>query len=273
MTDLPPVLLIGAGKMGAALFGGWCRAGLLPSAVVDPSPTPGLVRAGDVWCATMDGVPPGFAPSVAVLAIKPQMAPAVLPALSDQLPAHCLVLSIMAGVRTAALAACAAGRPVVRAMPNMPAAIGEGMTVAFASPGVDADQLALCTRLLATVGEVAWIDDEALLDPVTAVSGSGPAYLFLLAEILEQAAAEQGIPALLARQLARRTVSGAGALLAASPQDAATLRRAVTSPGGTTEQALAVLMDPAAWPHSIRAAVAAAARRSRELSSGPGLSG
>ncbi len=265
MTLLPPVLLVGAGKMGAALFGGWCRAGLLPSAVVDPHPTAGLVRPQDSWCTALDELPPGFAPSVAVLAVKPQVAPSILPALAAHLPPDCLVLSIMAGVRAATLAVHAGGRPVVRAMPNTPAAIGEGMTVACASPGVSADQAALCTRLLATVGEVAWIEDEALLDAVTAVSGSGPAYLFLLAELLEQAAAEQGIPPALARQLARRTVSGAGALLSASADDAAVLRRAVTSPGGTTERALAVLMQPAAWPHTLSAAVAAAAARSREL--------
>ena len=134
---------------------------------------------------------------------------------------------------------------VVRAMPNTPAAVRQGITVACAGPGVTAAQRALCDRLLAAIGAVAWVEDEALIDPVTAVSGGGPAYVFLLAELLERAAIEQGIPADLARLLARQTVAGSGALLAASTEDAAALRRAVTSPRGTTERALAVLMERA----------------------------
>jgi pyrroline-5-carboxylate reductase len=153
----------------------------------------------------------------------------------------------------------------VRAMPNTPAAVRQGITVGFAGPGVTAAQRALCDQLLTAVGAVAWVEDEALIDPVTAVSGGGPAYVFLLAELLEQAAIEQGIPPGLARLMARQTVAGSGALLAASTQDAADLRRAVTSPNGTTERALAVLMDQAAWPASISRAIAAATARSREL--------
>jgi pyrroline-5-carboxylate reductase len=266
MSDMPPVLLVGAGKMGAALFGGWCRVGLAPSAIVDPAPALGLARPQDFWAAALAELPPDFVPAIAVLAVKPQIAPSVLLALDDYLPSKCPVLSIMAGLRLESLERALGGRPVVRAMPNTPAAIGQGMTVACAGPGVSDVSVALCERLLAAVGEVAWIEDEALMDAVTAVSGSGPAYVFLLAEILEQAAAEHGIPPALARQMARRTIAGAGALLAASPEDAATLRRAVTSPGGTTEQALHVLMDADAWPKTIRAAVAAAAARSAALS-------
>jgi pyrroline-5-carboxylate reductase len=137
--------------------------------------------------------------------------------------------------------------------------------VAFAAPAVTPAQRALCDTLLAAVGAVAWVDDEGLIDPVTAVSGGGPAYVFLLAELLERAAVEQGIPADLARLMARQTVAGSGALLAASPQDAADLRRAVTSPKGTTERALAVLMEQSAWPDMISRAIAAATERSREL--------
>ncbi len=265
MTEFPPVLLVGAGKMGAALFGGWGRAGLAPSAIIDPHPAAGLARAQDLSAATLAALPTAFVPSIAVLAVKPQVAPAVLPLLDMHLPAGCVVLSIMAGLRLDTLARALGGRPIVRAMPNTPAAIGEGMTVACAGPGVSDSALALCGRLLTAVGEVAWIEDEALMDAVTAVSGSGPAYVFLLAEILEQAAAEHGIPPALARQMARRTVAGAGALLAASPEDAAALRHAVTSPGGTTEQALHVLMN--AGPKSIRTAVAAAAARAGALAS------
>ena len=124
------------------------------------------------------------------------------------------------------------GAAIVRAMPNTPAAVRQGVTVACPGAGVDAAQRALCERLLTAIGVVAWVEDEGLLDPVTAVSGSGPAYVFLLAELMEQAAIEQGIPADLARLLARQTVSGSGALLAASAEDASALRVAVTSPGG-----------------------------------------
>jgi pyrroline-5-carboxylate reductase len=141
---------------------------------------------------------------------------------------------------------------IVRAMPNTPAAVRQGVTVACPGAGVTPDQRALCHALLEAIGAVAWVDDEGLLDPVTAVSGSGPAYVFLLAELMEQAAIEQGIPADLARLLARRTVSGSGALLAASP-------------AGTTERALQVLMAADAWPLAMRRAIDAATKRSREL--------
>jgi pyrroline-5-carboxylate reductase len=176
------------------------------------------------------------------------------------------VLSIMAGKTVAGLLGLVGeGASVVRAMPNTPAAVRQGITVGYPGPGVTEAQRALCDALLAAIGEVAWVDDEGLIDPVTAVSGGGPAYVFLLAELLEQAAVEQGIPAALARRLARVTVSGSGALLAASDQDAADLRAAVTSPGGTTQRALAVLME--AWPGPMSQAIAAATARSRELGS------
>ncbi len=267
MADIPPVLLVGAGKMGGALFGGWYRAGLAPSAIIDPHSGASLARPEDVWAATPAGLPAEFVPAIAVLAVKPQIAPSVLPALNSYLPAGCPILSIMAGLRLDTLARALGGCPIVRAMPNIPAAIGQGMTVACAGPGVSDSTITLCGQLLEAVGEVAWIEDESLMDAVTAVSGSGPAYVFLLAEILEQAAAEHGIPPDIARQMARRTVAGAGALLADSSEDAATLRRAVTSPGGTTEQALHVLMDADAWPKTIRAAVTAAAARAGALAS------
>jgi pyrroline-5-carboxylate reductase len=150
-------------------------------------------------------------------------------------------------------------------MPNTPAAVRQGFTVAFAGPGVSAAQRDLADTLLAATGEAAWVDEEGLLDPVTAVSGGGPAYVFLLAELLEKAAAEQGIPQDLARRMARATVAGSGALLGASTEDAAQLRRNVTSPKGTTERALAVLMAEDAWPGHISRAIAAATARSREL--------
>ncbi len=263
---MPPVLLLGAGRMGGAMFAGWCAAGLDASVLVDPSLPSGLARPGDTLVASLHALPSGFVPGAVVLAIKPQMAEAVLPVLGPLLPPGVPVLSILAGLTVAGIAALlAVPNPVVRAMPNTPAAIGQGMTVAFAGPDVDASQHALCQRLLAASGDVAWVESEALIDPITSVSGCGPAYVFLLAELLEQEGVAQGIPPALARQLARRTVSGAGALLAASAESSADLRRAVTSPNGVTERALSVLMRPDAWPASLRAALQAATRRSREL--------
>ena len=173
----------------------------------------------------------------------------------------------MAGQTIARIAALMRTGAVVRAMPNTPAAIGEGFTAAYAAPGVSEAQRSLCDALLAATGEVAWLDEEAQLDAVTATSGSGPAYVFLLAELLEAAAIEQGLPPGLARRLARRTVAGSGALLAAGTDEPAEMRRAVTSPAGTTERALAVLMAPDAWPAAVSRAVAAATERSRALSS------
>jgi len=175
-------------------------------------------------------------------------------------------ISIMAGKTIAGI-----GRlldvpaAIIRAMPNTPAAVRQGITVAVAGPGITPAQHDLADSLLAATGHIAWVADEALLDPVTAVSGGGPAYVFLLAELLETAAIEQGIPPDLARLLARQTVSGSGALLAASTEDAATLRKAVTSPKGTTERALAVLMEDSAWPALVSRAIEAATARSRDL--------
>jgi pyrroline-5-carboxylate reductase len=150
-------------------------------------------------------------------------------------------------------------------MPNTPAAVRRGFTVACPGPGVEPEQKGLCDALLSAIGEAAWVEDEGLLDAVTAVSGGGPAYVFLLAEVMEQAAIAEGIPMELARRMARATVAGSGALLAASPEDAGSLRRAVTSPKGTTERAIAVLMREEAWPALMREAIAAATARSREL--------
>ncbi len=263
---LPPVLLVGAGRMGAAMFAGWAASGLAPSALVDPALPGGVSRARDVLVASLDRLPPSFRPGAVVLAIKPQMAGEVLPALGRMLQPGPPILSILAGLTTARLGELLGGaHAVVRAMPNTPAAIGQGMTVAFAGARVTPGQRALCDRLLVTSGDLAWLDDERLIDPVTSVSGCGPAYVFLLAELLESLGSAQGIPPALARQLARKTVAGAGALLAASPEQSGALRRAVTSPNGVTERALEVLMADDAWPASLRRALKAAISRSREL--------
>jgi pyrroline-5-carboxylate reductase len=264
MTTLPAVLLVGAGRMGGALFSGWCRQGLAPSVLVDPRPPSGLARSQDNVAASLDTLPDNFRPEAAILAVKPQMAADILPHLARAMAGQGVVLSILAGKKIAGLQD-ALGVPVVRAMPNTPAAIGHGITAACAGPGVTASQRALCDALLASVGDVVWVDDEALIDPITAISGSGPAYVFLLAELMEQAGIESGVPPHMARQLARKTIAGAGALLDQSPEDAADLRRAVTSPKGATEKALEVLMARDAWPRAVRQAMAAVVERSREL--------
>ena len=265
--SLPPVLLVGGGRMGGAMLAGWREQGLAPSVVVDPAPAAAALAGPGVQVVPdAAALPAGFRPAAVVLAVKPQNAEAALPAYAE-FARGAVALSIMAGQGAAGVAGLLGGVPAVRAMPNTPAAIRRGITVAYAGPGVDAAQRALCDALLASVGEVAWVEDEALLDPVTAISGGGPAYVFLLAELLERAGRDAGLPSALARRLARATVAGSGALLAASTEDADALRRAVTSPGGTTERALAVLMAADAWPALVPDAIAAATARSRELAS------
>ena len=266
MTGLPPLLLVGAGRMGAAMLAGWREQGLAPSVAVDPAPAAAALAGPDLIVVADPGaIPPGFAPAAVVFAVKPQSAAATLPAYA-RFAGQAGFLSIMAGRTLGGIRALLGdAAAVIRVMPNTPAAIRQGISVACPGPGVTAAQLALAERLLGAIGEVAFVADEALLDPVTAVSGSGPAYVFLLAELLERAAVAQGIPPDLARRLARRTVAGSGALLAASPEDAAALRVAVTSPAGTTEAALRVLMAPEAWPAAMARAIEAATLRSREL--------
>lgn len=266
MSAIPPILLVGCGRMGGAMLAGWRERGLAPSVAVDPAPA-ALAHAGaDLHVVpAASAIPSGFTPEAVVFAVKPQNAAATLPDYAG-FAGISVFLSIMAGRTISGIRALLGDdAPIVRAMPNTPAAVRQGITVVCAGQGVGSVQRALCEELLQAIGEVAWVTDEDLLDPVTAVSGSGPAYVFLLAELLERAAREQGIPPDLARILARRTVSGSGALLAASSEDADALRRAVTSPGGTTERALSVLMDSRAWPDAVSRAVAAATERSREL--------
>ncbi|HUN38652.1 MAG TPA: pyrroline-5-carboxylate reductase [Acetobacteraceae bacterium] len=266
MSNIPPILLVGCGRMGSAMLSGWRERGMAPSIAVDPAPEARKMGGPDLTVvADASIIPADFAPAAVVLAVKPQSAAEALPP-HARFAGKAVVLSIMAGRTIQGISRLLGAEPaVVRAMPNTPAAVRQGVTVACAGPGVSMPQRVLCERLLQAIGVVAWAEDEALLDPVTAVSGSGPAYVFLLAELLEQAAVEQGIPADLARLLARQTVAGSGALLGASTEDAAALRRAVTSPGGTTAEALKVLMSPDAWPAALSSAVAAATARSREL--------
>lgn len=249
------------------MLAGWLEQGLRQAVVVEPHAASAAAFAGRVTAvADALAIPPGFAPAAVVLAIKPQEAAATVPLYASYAAAGALVVSIMAGRNIAGMQAMLGGAAaLVRAMPNTPAAVRQGFTCCHASPAVNAAQRMLADRLLRAVGEVAWVDDEALIDPVTAVSGGGPAYVFLLAEVLEAAAIEQGLPPDLARRMARATVAGSGALLAASGEDSAQLRKNVTSPKGTTERALNVLMAPDAWPRLMSEAIAAATARSREL--------
>jgi pyrroline-5-carboxylate reductase len=256
--------LVGFGNMGRALARGWIGAGIDRAAitVVDPA-SAAREHAEALGLAAVGRAEDAGQPiAVAVLAVKPAEIDAVLHAL----PPAALYLSIAAGRAIGDIAAIVGGgRAIVRAMPNTPAAIGQGVTGLCAGQGVSATDRVTAASLMSAVGAVEWVDDEADMDAVTAVSGSGPAYVFLLIEALTAAAIDAGLEAGLAARLATATVSGAGAYAARSDADAVTLRRQVTSPKGTTEAALAVLLERDAFRNLMRDAVAAATERSREL--------
>jgi pyrroline-5-carboxylate reductase len=261
------VVLIGAGKMGGALLQGWIGLGVDPARIVAIEPEP----AASIAALAAHGVrlnpdPASICADAIVIAVKPQIAAEIMPNIASLVSPSAVVISIMAGRTIAFLAgALPHNAAVVRAMPNTPAAIGRGITVAVANSRVSSAQRQLADALLRAAGAVEWIDDEALMDAVTAVSGSGPAYVFLLAESLARAGEKAGLPADLAVRLARATVAGAGELLHRSSIDAAVLRQNVTSPGGTTAAALDVLMAPDGLDLLMERAIAAATRRSREL--------
>jgi pyrroline-5-carboxylate reductase len=267
-----PLVLVGAGKMGGALLAGWLEGGLDPEHVYvqDPQPSDEILalakRTGINVSGALEHVPGN--PSVIILAVKPQVMDDVLPGLKPHIGNQTVVLSIAAGKTIGSIQRhLGPGTAIVRSMPNTPAAIGRGITVACANANVSAAQKQQCDALLHAAGSVAWSGDEAVLDPVTAVSGSGPAYVFLLAECLEEAGVKAGLDRELARQLACETVSGAGELLRRSDASAAELRKNVTSPGGTTAAALEILMGEDALQQLLTRAVKAATERSRELSS------
>jgi len=259
-----PLALAGAGKMGGAMLTGWLAGGLAPHlvTVIDPHPSDEVraLAAKGVRLNPADGAPVG----TLVLAVKPQMFRDAGAALRGLVGPQTLVVSIMAGMTIAAIEAVCGGA-VVRAMPNTPAAIGRGISVAVAASTVSAAQRALADQLLRATGGVEWAADEKLMDAVTAVSGSGPAYVFLLAEELARAGVAAGLPPELAARLARETVAGSGELLHRSDLDPATLRQNVTSPGGTTAAALGVLMAGDGLAPLMQRAVAAATKRSQEL--------
>jgi pyrroline-5-carboxylate reductase len=269
-SNLPSSLvLVGAGKMGGAMLEGWLSVGLAPEAVtvVEPQPSETIAALCSARGVTLN--PQGAnqaVPAVAVLAIKPQMLEAESPHIADLVGPDTLVVSILAGKTIADLQArLPRARAIVRAMPNLPASIGRGATGAFANAATSAGQRATAQALLESVGTVEWVEDEGLIDAVTALSGSGPAYVFHMVECLARAGAAAGLPGDLAERLARATVAGSGALLAESPLSASTLRENVTSPGGTTAAALEVLMAADGLDALLRKAVAAAKRRAQEL--------
>lgn len=254
--------------MGGALLEGWLTHGLSPAdvAVLDPSPPAEMATFLKEQKIERAPKPGAFFPDAVVLAVKPQAAGETVPGIAAFLRPRTVVISIMAGRTLASIEKdLPPGSLVVRGMPNTPASIGQGITVAVANQHVCASTQVFASALLGAVGKVEWIDDEKLMDAVTAVSGSGPAYVFLLAEALAKAGAEAGLSAELALRLARETVSGSGELLRRSNLDPAKLRENVTSPGGTTAAALEVLTDKDGFVQLMTRAVAAAARRSRDL--------
>jgi pyrroline-5-carboxylate reductase len=264
------LLLVGCGKMGGAMLRGWLQRGVAARDVFVVEPNSATLGdfsgAGVTIIAEAVELPAGLAPSVVVLAVKPQMMDGAIVAYQRFVRPETVFLSIAAG-RTIGYfeRMLGTGAAIVRSMPNTPAAVGRGITVACANRLVSTAQRARCDELLAAVSEVAWIDDEGLIDPVTAVSGGGPAYVFLLIECLAEAGAAAGLPADLAMRLARATVSGSGELARLSPEPAAVLRQNVTSPAGTTLEALKILMAADGLQPLMTRAIAAATRRSREL--------
>ena len=264
------VLLVGCGKMGGALLTGWLGAGSASRVdVVEPSadqvPDDPTVFRYD----TIDDVPADTPPDIVVFAIKPQIADSVVPPYARFTRPGTVFLSVAAG-RTIDYFRDRLGpeAAIIRVMPNTPAAIGQGISVLVATDNVGQPQRDLAGRLMAAAGKVEWIDDEGLIDAVTALSGSGPAYIFLLIETMAEAGRSVGLPADLAMRLARQTVIGSAALAGRSDETAATLRQNVTSPGGTTQAALEVLMAEDGMQPLFNRALAAAERRGHELAGG-----
>ncbi|MFL5238458.1 MAG: pyrroline-5-carboxylate reductase [Rhizomicrobium sp.] len=263
-----PILLVGAGRMGWALLRGWLGTGLAPLAVVEPHPSPKLrklARSGRVelyaTVAEADGKW-----RACLVALKPQILTIEAARLRPVAQSGALMVSIAAGVSMASLRA-AWGRTskIVRAMPNTPGAIGRGISALYVPRSVKAADRMLAETLLAPLGQTLRVRHEALIDSVTAVSGSGPAYVFLLVEVLAQAGEAEGLPRDISQKLARATVSGAGALLDSDSRPASALRKDVTSLGGTTEAALKILMKKEGLEALIGRAVKAAHKRAIEL--------
>jgi pyrroline-5-carboxylate reductase len=264
------LVLIGAGKMGGAMLEGWLRIGMSPAGIslIDPNPSDEIVTLAGEKGMALNPSAADIAPAeVLVLATKPQMLDTAAPAVQAFIHPKTLLISILAGKTLGDLSArLPNANAVIRAMPNLPASVQRGVTAAAPGPGVSAAQRAVADALLGSIGKVEWLESEDLIDAVTAVSGSGPAYVFHLVECLAAAGAAAGLPVAVAERLARATIEGAGEMLFQSPLSPATLRQNVTSPGGTTAAALAVLMADDGLKPLMHKAVAAAKRRAGELS-------
>lgn len=265
LRSLGPVMLVGAGKMGLALARGWLDAGLPPSnlLLVDPHPGDAAREMAADYGLTLSAEAAGLQPNVLVLAVKPQIIDPVLLALRPVVGPNTLAISIAAGIDIARLSRGLDMGRVIRTMPNTPAQIGKGITGAVAGPDVETQDRDVAEALLRAAGPVVWFDAESQLDAVTAVSGSGPAYVFHLVEALAAAGRKLGLPDAIAEQLARQTVIGSAALMEADPASPAVLRQNVTSPNGTTAAGLAVLME--GLTPLIERTTAAAHHRSEEL--------
>lgn len=268
LRAIGPIMLVGAGKMGLALATGWLDAGLPPNnlLLVDPNPSDAARELAEDYGLTLSMQAAGLQPNVLVLAVKPQIIDAVMADFAPAVGPHTLSVSIAAGIDIARLCRGLGMRRVVRTMPNTPAQIGKGITGAVPGPDVTAADRANAEALLSAAGPVVWFDDEKQLDAVTALSGSGPAYVFHLVEALAAAGKKMGLPDAIAQQLARQTVIGSAALMEADPATPAVLRQNVTSPNGTTAAGLAVLME--GLTPLIEATTEAARKRSEELGRG-----
>lgn len=264
-----PLVLVGAGKMGGAMLAGWLAAGTDADSilVIDPNPSVELLdMVAKTGIHHAEAVTDGVKAGVLLVALKPQVMADVLPALAPAVDADTLVISVAAGTPVAAFRKAFGDVAIVRVMPNTPSQVGRGMSVAYANDRTDGAQRAIVDRLLTAIGASDWIEHEEQIDAVTAVSGSGPAYVFYLVEAMAAAGVKAGLPEDLAMRIARQTVCGAGELLYRSDLPAAELRQNVTSPNGTTAAALAVLMAPESGLQPVMdKAVAAARKRSQEL--------
>ncbi len=261
------LVLLGCGRMGSAMLAGWLERGLAPGAVwvMDPAPSNWLKEQATRGLHLNEDLP--ARPAVVLVAVKPQVMAGALPVLAPLGGGDTVFLSVAAGIPIAAYEEMLGRRtPVIRAMPNTPAAIGKGITALVGNDEAGAAHLAMAEELLSAIGQTVRLDDEAQIDAVTGVSGSGPAYVFHMIECLAAAGEAEGLPPEMAMRLAKATVAGAGALAEAADESPARLRENVTSPGGTTAAALKVLMDDeTGLPPLMRKAVRAAVERSREL--------
>ena len=270
MTQWPArLVLVGAGKMGGAMAQGWLDAGLPPSSltILEPDPSSGIAALATSRGLALNPQNSVSPPEMLVLAVKPQSLDEVAPGIAPLAAERTLILSILAGKTIANLTArLPQARAVVRAMPNLPAAIGRGVTAAAASRSVTGEQRGWCERLLGAMGTFHWLDDESAVDAVTAISGSGPAYVFALTEALAAAGERLGLKPELSMSLARGTVEGAAELMRRDGATTAeTLRRNVASPGGTTAAALSVLLGPEGLNELMARATAAARARAAEM--------